>query len=105
MTARVFIVLLAAMAVLIRADVELIHKSFNGPKFDDLDGITNFLNDLGWTALAVKEKKAPISQCNNINVVGGFGVFGKGTTLVKSFHLPAHYKLQLKLQIVRYDSR
>lgn len=37
-------------------------------------------------------------------MIGGFGVFGKNSALVKHFRLPPHYEMKLKLNLFKIDS-
>lgn len=37
-------------------------------------------------------------------MVGGFNVLGKNSAIVKSFTMPAHYKMTLRIKFFKIDS-
>lgn len=57
----------------------------------------------GWVVTGAYDKDL-ITNCGHHKLAGGFGVFGKGTSMVKQFELAPHYKLHLKVKLFKIDS-
>jgi hypothetical protein len=43
-------------------------------------------------------------ECAGVSMYGGFNNFGVGAAIERSFNLPPHYRIKIKLTFVKIDS-
>ena len=62
-------------------------------------------SELGWESKGVsKSIKSLITECKNEKILGGYGITGRGTALIRKLRLPAHKKVTVKAKIWAFDS-
>lgn len=44
------------------------------------------------------------NSCGNTRLVGGFGILGSGSSLVKEFALPPHSSVTVRFELYKIDS-
>lgn len=62
---------------------------------------TSNLQAEGWQ---VENAKAGTTSCSGVDIFGGFGLFGKGAKITKTFSLPVHNSILIRLQFWKIDS-
>lgn len=55
----------------------------------------------GWK---VENGKVGTNSCSGVEIFGGYGLFGKGAKIKKTFNLPTHNSILIRLQFWKIDS-
>jgi hypothetical protein len=70
------------------------YSAFNTQRFTDSDG---------WTVNSPFQATI-ITACAGQRLLGGYKVFGKGSSIVKYITLPPHYEVSIKFKLYKIDS-